>query len=325
MENLSHKYRTNKLNSQELMALRKEVNASSDEELENQLLQVWEEEDFNEDSIKDVLIKRMKEHIDHALPLQKRTFFSWIHYGQIVAAVLLPFFMLWSFYLYYENSRINPVEMIISTGKGERADILLPDSSQVSLNALSRLSYRAKEYNQSERTICFNGEGYFKVYKIPKTPFIIQTPSLQVNVLGTTFNLHVRNTEQLAELTLEEGSVLLVSVLTQNSVILKPREKAIVNQSTGDITVIQVKDISLASAWKRGELIFRNSKLTDILQTMEKTYDVSFRVNCKQYLNNTFTGTLPSSHLNEALEIIELTYGIKASIKGKEIDLNAIN
>ena len=80
----------------------------------------------------------------------------------------------------------------------------------VSLNSKSRLIYFPKDYNKKERKIAFGGEGYFQVKRNVNTPFLINAKGLQVRVLGTTFNLSVRDTERTAELALEEGCVSLL-------------------------------------------------------------------------------------------------------------------
>lgn len=319
MDVLEYKYRNGTLTGEELIELRRKVNAASDEELEQRMLEVWNSGTINEAGVDDGLIRGMKERIDRQLLTGKNIGNRWLRYGRIAAAVLLPIFMACTVYLYYENHRLGSGEIIVSTGEGERSGVLLPDGSKVTLNSMSRLLYKNREYSRDERNIRFCGEGYFEVRKMPQVPFVIENRNLRVEVLGTTFNLSVRDTEQMAELALEEGRVLLISTRKGDSVVLHPNEKALVNQQTGDIRVVIPGDITIASAWVRGELIFRNSKLQDVLHSIEKNYNITFRVACNEFLANTFTGTLPTNNLNEALEVIELSYGLKASIRNKEV------
>lgn len=319
MDELEHKYRNGTLTGEELIELRRKVNAASDEELERRMLEVWNSGTIDESGVDDGLIRGIKERIDRQLTAGKEVGNRWLRYGQIAAAVLLPIFMACTLYLYLENDRLNSGEVIVSTGEGERSGVLLPDGSKVTLNSMSRLLYSGREYNRDKRNIRFCGEGYFEVRKMPRVPFVIENRNLQVEVLGTTFNLSVRDTEQMAELALEEGRVLLISTRKGDSVVLHPNEKALVNQQTGDIRVVIPRDIKMASAWVRGELIFRNSKMQDVLHSIERNYNITFRVACNECLSNTFTGTLPTNNLNEALEVIELSYGLKASIRNKEV------
>lgn len=321
MDELEAKYRNGTLTGEELVELRRKVNAASDEELERRLLKAWNEESIDESGVDDGTMKRIKSGIDRQLLVRKKTKYNWLRYGQIAAGFLLPVFMVWTFFLYHENERLSTSEVVVSTSEGERSSVLLPDGSKVTLNSMSRLLYQTKEYNQSKRNIRFFGEGYFEVRKMPQVPFVIESHNLQVEVLGTTFNLSVRDTEQMAELALEEGRVLLISAQKGDSVILNPNEKAIVNQWTGDIQVVTLRDIETASAWMRGELVFRNSRLQDILRSIERTYNVTFRTDCDECLNNTFTGTLPVNNLHEVLEVLELSYDLKASVHHKVVML----
>ena len=87
--------------------------------------------------------------------------------------------------------------------------------------------------------------------------------------------------------------------------ILKPDEKAILDQLTGNITVITDENIKNSSAWKRGDMIFRNTALSHILEAIEEHYNVSISVLCEDCLVDKFTGSLPLSDLHEALTVIE--------------------
>lgn len=323
MDESIKKYRQDKLTSEGLSKLREQINSMTDLEIEEQISASWFNEDIDTSSVEEELIERTKNDI-YAVIGEKRTRIpNLVRWSQVAAAILLPVFILFSVYFYRENNRILSEEMFITTGKAERASITLPDGSIVSLNSESKLGYIPKNYNKKEREITFSGEGYFQVFHNESTPFLINAKGLQVKVLGTTFNLSVRGNESTAELSLEEGKVLLTSTLNKKNVTLQKNQKAILDHKTGEITVITDEDIQSISAWRRGDLIFRNTSLSDIVSTIEENYNVTIEVNCKGYLNDQFTGILPINDLNEALEILEYSYHLKATIKGKEVIINA--
>jgi ferric-dicitrate binding protein FerR (iron transport regulator) len=325
MKNLNAKYRNNTLSSDELPELREKVNAVSDRELEGQLYDGWMNGEIDTNRVEAGRINRMKKKIDHAIGTKYPTFSRLIRWGQFAAAALLPVFILLTAYFYRENSLMITDEMIVSTEKGERAGITLPDGTSVYLNWDSRLRYTPKEYNKKERKINFDGEGYFQVYRNKDVPFLIHAKGLHIKVMGTAFNLSVREYNKTAELVLEEGNVLLTAIKSNKKVMLLPNEKAILDQLTGDITVISENNVKNASAWRRGDLIFRNTCLSDILQAIEDNYNVSIRAQCEDLFNDRFTGILPLSNLNEVLTVIEKSYHLKAEITGKEIVLKKIN
>ncbi len=319
MNSLEDKYRKDTLSSVELKTLREEVNAMSDDELESRLYRAWKEEEIDTAFVEDERMAGIKGKIDTAIGRERSIVPTFVRFGQIAAAVLLPVFILLSVYLYYENSRITSEEMIVSTGMGERANVTLPDGTEVFLNSNSRLGYVPKTYNQEKRNIEFSGEAYFRVMKNVSVPFIIDAKGLEVLVLGTTFNLSVRDETRTAELALEEGSVRLLSVKSNKRVILSPSQKAILDQKTGAITVVSDENVKEASAWRLGDMVFRNTPLSEVLRAIEENYDVSIEVNGDICLTDRFTGTVPIGNLNEVLEVIERSYHLKAEIMNKTI------
>lgn len=319
MDSLGNKYRKDTLTPSELQELRREINSMSDHELGEQMYQSWMNEDIDCTLADDARISKAKDKIDSAIGKKYSITYRLIRIGQIAAAILLPVFIILSAYLYNENIQETSDEMTVSTGKGERANVSLPDGTIISLNSDSKLSYLPKAYNREERNISFNGEGYFQVYKNKEVPFVINSKGLRIKVLGTTFNLYVRENAQKAELALEEGSVWLQSTKSSKNVTLYHNQKAILDQSTGNITVIEDENIKNSSAWRQGDMIFRNTPLSEVLRVLEESYGVTFKTECKNCLTDKFTGTLPITNLNEVLEVIEKSYHLKTEISGKEI------
>jgi len=319
MNNLIDKYRNDDLSSKELSELKKDIIAMPEEDLERQLYAGWMNDDIDSSSVDDDTIDKLKSNIDTITGKKRSGLSLFVRWSQIAAAVLLPISILFSIYFYRENSLVLSDEMSIITGKAERASITLPDGTTVSLNAESILKYHPKGYNKKERKINFSGEGYFQVSQNKKVPFFIHAKGLQVEVLGTVFNLSVREKDTTAELALEEGCVSLLSTRNNQNVVLQKNQKAILNQLTGDITVITDENISDMSAWRRGDVVFRNTELSQVIRAIEENYNMSVKIDCKECLSDRFTGTLPVNDLNEALEIIEHSYHLRAVINGKEI------
>lgn len=303
----------------ELQELREEVNTLTDDQIEEMLQEAWSCEDETSYSVDDEIIRRIKNNIDSNIGQNHRGKSLIIRWMQIAATILLPIFIVLTYYFYQENTHIFSNEMIVATGAGERANITLPDGTKVGLNVNSSLSYHPKNYNRKERNIQFTGEGYFKVHKNKEVPFLINARNLQVTVMGTTFNLRVREIDNSSELALEEGSVKLSSTQNSRSVMLKPGQKAVFNQITGQIEVVEEVHIENYSAWQRGDLIFRNAKLVDVLKIFEDNYDIRIDIVNENALNELFTGTLPANNLNEALEVLEHSFHMQATLLNKVV------
>ncbi len=319
MMNLEQKYRQDRLTPNELNELRAKVNSTSDEMLEEAMCNEWMHDDIDISHVDTQRIDLLKRSIDKEINKKwfvYSKFFKWI---QVAAIILLPISIATIWYLYKENNQLSSEEMVVATGIGEHAKITLPDGTDVNLNAESKLCYIPKIYNKKERKIRFDGEGYFQVAKDKQRPFLINAQGLSVKVLGTKFNLSARKRESTAVLSLKEGSVLFSSILTGMNVILRPDQKAILNQSTGIITVKKAENFQDIIAWRRKELVFRNAPLLSVINSIEKNYNIKIRIKTKSYLKDLFTGTLPNSNINEDLEILEKSYHFKAIMTSQEV------
>lgn len=321
MDNLEQKYRNDRLTPDELRRLREEVNSVSDDRLEDSLRETWEAAEASPTEAH--RLDELKVRIDQRLFPPHRVVPLYWKVLRIAAAVLLPLFMIATVYLYQENTSLSQKDFVASTGEGEQVTISLPDGTQVTLNADSRLSYNLSDYNSDERRIKFDGEGYFRVVKNPSSPFSIMAKGLKVSVLGTTFNLRARSSDATAELSLEEGSVRFLALKTGQDVILSPNQKAILDQRRGTVTVEEALHVTDASAWRRGELVFRNIPFAEVLKEIEEVYHVSIVMEVKgeAYQHDLFTGVLSRTNINEVLEVIEHSYHLRATLKDGTIRL----
>jgi ferric-dicitrate binding protein FerR (iron transport regulator) len=321
MKDLQHKYREGQLSSEELSSLRETVNHSTDDEITTKLREIWMNEDIDTSHVDSAQMDKMKKVIDRKMKVKPPSYLLIRRIIQSAVAVLLAIFVLTTFYFRKENNRLNSSEITIVTDVGERVSVILPDATIVTLNSESKLIYIPQTYNRDKRQIVFDGEGYFQVMKDTEKPFEIIARGLNVQVVGTTFNLLARENREEAVLALEEGSVSFLSILTGKRVLLSPFQKAILNQNNGEIKVLTEPLIKDASSWKRNELVFRNVSFLTLLRSVEENYGVQIETNYQADPLDLFTGTIPASDINEVLEIIERAYHLKAYMQGKDIKL----
>lgn len=321
MDNLKQKYIDNNLSLNELKALRDATNSMTDDEIESVL---WEEWHVTEDSIVERHhLEEIKKRIDHHLFAHVTSTPLYLRGIRIAVAVIIPLLLLVNLYLYQENTFLLQQDFVVSTSEGEQVSISLPDGSQITLNENSSLSYNLSAYNSDHRKVFFEGEGYFQVQKNPDVPFSVQAQGLEVQVLGTVFNLISRPLQSKTELSLEEGSVRFLSLKSGENVILSPNQKAVLDLITGKVKVDKMSFGTDASAWKRGELVFRNVPFKDVLKKIEETYHVTIIMETTHvdYCNDLFTGVLSRTNINEVLEVIEYSYHLKAILKDGTITL----
>lgn len=192
---------------------------------------------------------------------------------QRAAAVLfIPVFLL-SAYLFIQQGQGNVRTLAVRTNPGVVSAFDLPDGSKVWLNANSELRYPS-DFNADTRTVELTGQGYFEVTKNAHKPFIVKADKdYSVEVLGTSFNVSAYKDESMIETTLVEGSVKLnvVSGGKRMTQMLKPNEKAEYQKGADKIKVFDV-NTEYDTAWKNGEIIFRNHPMDKVLKTLERHY-----------------------------------------------------
>jgi ferric-dicitrate binding protein FerR (iron transport regulator) len=261
------------------------------------------------------------QHIREATGQPKRFRLS-AYLWRAAVAVVLPVLLLSTVYLLFERHSFETFisqEYSVQAQKGERAAILLPDGTKVYLNSESTLSYPTS-FALNNRTVRLSGEAYFEVTHDEKSPFVVHTPTAQIKVLGTTFNLFAYPDNSWFEATLIEGSVEIKSFSHPNKMAtLNPDQKVRYNKSTGEWTVSNA-DIQLATAWKRGDLIFRGQSLKDVFPLLESFYGMNIQVEgaCPEEM---FTGSYHESDINQVLKNLQYHYHFTFSKSGNNIHI----
>lgn len=234
---------------------------------------------------------------------------------QRAAAVLfIPVFLL-SAYLFIQQGQGNVRTLAVRTNPGVVSAFDLPDGSKVWLNANSELRYPS-DFNADTRTVELTGQGYFEVTKNAHKPFIVKADKdYSVEVLGTAFNVSAYKDESMIETTLVEGSVKLnvVSGGKRMTQMLKPNEKAEYQKGAGKIKVFGV-NTEYDTAWKNGEIIFRNHPMDKVLKTLERHYHVVFEVKDNEILKSIITARFKDEQLPQVLEYLKLASGIQYAI-----------
>lgn len=184
---------------------------------------------------------------------------------------------------------------ILTVPAGTKYQVVLPDGSQVWLNAASAIRYPVA-FAGNERTVEVTGEAYFEVAKDPQKPFRVHIFSLATGeskgtteVLGTHFNIKAHDGEGAIKTTLVEGSVKVSSrepgvgsraskIESRHTVILKPGQQASISYQSQQSHKIRVQTVNVeeAIAWKRGELILNNVTMAEAARIMERWYNVQF-------------------------------------------------
>ena len=201
------------------------------------------------------------------------------------------------------------------TAAGQRDSFLLPDHSEVVLNAESRAEYKA--YNWSgNRRLDLNGEAYFKAAK-GKT-FDVVTSLGTITVVGTQFNVKARNGR--LDVTCFEGKVKVAS--GNNVVLLTPgKSVAYKNGNNIDLDIVKIADVQ--PRWINNEVAFNTESLDNIISELERQYNTTIKLNVTTVPTKHYTGMIPTNNMATALDILQAVYHLKSAKAGNTIILSS--
>ena len=201
----------------------------------------------------------------------------------------------------------------MTTPKGRKFQLVLPDGSSVWLNAASSITYPTI-FSGNTREVTITGEAYFEVAKDRTKPFHVKVNSMDIEVLGTHFNVNAYSNESDMKTTLFEGSVKVN--MQDKSNILKPGQQAIVNDQ--QIRTDNNADLDQVLSWKNDLFNFNRANLQSIMKQLERWYDIEvvYEGNIPE---GSFRGKVSrNSDLSDVLNILK-DVGIRFKIEGKKI------
>ncbi|MNK00557.1 fec operon regulator FecR [compost metagenome] len=207
----------------------------------------------------------------------------------------------------------------ISTPRGGRFKIILPDSTAVWLNASSSLTYPISFAKADVRKVKLQGEAYFEVTKYAdkgaKIPFMVTTDRQEIEVLGTKFNVNAYLDEPNPKTTLVEGAVRL-----NEMVVLKPGQ-----QGVGSGTNIEVKAVDAKEAidWKSGEFSLKNNDFRAIMRKIARWYDVEVVYDESAPKHLELGGWISrEKNISSILNLIQSTGNVHFKLEGRRVTVS---
>ena len=229
----------------------------------------------------------------------------------------------------------------IGTPFGETKAVELPDGSTVTINANSRLSYAANWQTEGDREVWLDGEAFFSVtHTADNQRFIVHTNQIDVEVLGTEFN--VKNRRSKTEIMLASGKVKLTANIKENvqepatrshddspgsetgtarTMIMNPGELVEFSEETKGFKTKIVSPEKYA-AWVDNEWVFDQSSLREAIQILEDYYGYEITLTAPAMKDAIFTARVASHDVDVLLEIIAESFELKVSKKQNVITLS---
>jgi transmembrane sensor len=211
---------------------------------------------------------------------------------------------------------------IITTPKGRQYHVILPDGTEVWLNAASSIKYPVA-FKGRDRRVTISGEVYFEVASKSWQPFVVETDQLKLEVLGTSFNVNTYHDEKTIRTTLLTGAVKVTplpgSVRTTQQQVLVPGQTAVLSKPDGSegatLTVMETPDADKIIAWKNGLFNFDGLDLYSVMRQLERWYNIDVQYVGKPE-NVIFKGKMHrNTNLSDVLKVLE-TMDVNFELKG---------
>jgi ferric-dicitrate binding protein FerR (iron transport regulator) len=239
-------------------------------------------------------------------------------YMRAAAILLLPLFLYSVYSTFFDVPAITNTSTVeIYSPQGARTRFELPDGSQGWLNSGSHLKYATNF--RDNRNVKLVGEAWFEVAHDKKKPFVVSTPSLDVQVLGTKFNVTAFPDEKVTEVVLQEGKVNVTGTKGSFTTEMNPDEKFTYNSELNTSTVQSV-NADQFSAWKDGLLVFRNEPLSEVLKRIGRWYNVEIKLNDPELAKFRYRATFREEQVEEVIRLISLTAPIEYTFDSRKVN-----
>jgi transmembrane sensor len=239
-------------------------------------------------------------------------FTFWQFFQRVAAILFIPLFVAvlwlsWEKSLKKNESAITYHRVVAAFGTFSMLE--LPDGSKVWLNSGSSLKYPDK-FNNNNRQVYLEGEGYFEVNANKKVPFLVNTPYFTVKATGTKFNIRAERNFRTPSVTLVEGHVSVQKNNREHSptliTYLQPDQHMSYDTLNGHFN-IQTEDTYKHFAWKDGKLVFRNDNISEVVRRISLQYNVDIEIKGTEINKYRYRATFEHEPLGELLRLLKIS------------------
>lgn len=222
-------------------------------------------------------------------------------YGASAAAVIILLFGISQLIKKPQNIQIASTYEVLTDS--------LPDGSDVTLNANSKITY-PKQFAKNERRVKLEGEAFFNVEHNKEQPFIIEAGNAFIQVLGTSFNVKAYENSEI-EVIVTDGLVQLFTVDSESNdtlaILLKAGEKG--RFSTKERKPVYVSEnIPDELYWMKYTLIFNDTDLKKVFKLLEDYYNIEIKVSDTRIYDCRLSTTFSNNSIDNIIEVIAATF-----------------
>lgn len=238
----------------------------------------------------------------------KRPAYQWLRMAASMALIAVLGYFIWNVLPNTKN-----ITVVADT---EIKEVILPDSSVVTLNKNARITY-SRNFAGDIRKVTMTGEAFFEVTRNATKPFIVQMENSTVEVLGTTFNIDA-SSEDTVEVVVNSGLVKFSNITTLASVNLSIGEKGILMNSTQQLTKSVNRDVNF-NAWKTRRIVFSDMELDEVIKSLNHLYEAHITFSTDVQQNCSVTVSFDNQSLDAVLRVLEATLELEYTKSGDDI------
>ncbi len=233
---------------------------------------------------------------------------------QRVAAILLLPLLFYSGYITFKNlsAKKMPEEQMmmqtITSRQGMVTNFSLSDGTNVWLNSNSELQFPV-HFDGNTREVTMRGEAFFEVAKNEKQPFRLNAKQLNIDVLGTSFNVISYDDEKQSEVILVEGMINLSTDKADEEKDygnINPGQRAIYKEDTQKVCIENV-EVDKFMAWRDGNLIFRDDPMEDVVRRLSRWFNVEIIFDDAEIKSYIYTATFRNENIEQVLKLLKLS------------------
>lgn len=207
---------------------------------------------------------------------------------------------------------------IVEAPHGGRSRTMLPDGTEVWLNACSRLTV-PNDFPDSKRIVRLEGEGYFNVAKNGKRLFVVEAGETKTVVRGTKFNLSAYPEARSVRLSVEEGLVSFICGGDEREV---SKMQSLEYDRPSGRAWVKGQDSGSDSSWLEGRMEYEDITLEELLERISRKYSVSVAFGSSLHKEDRFSASFRNNEsVGEIVQSLKLILQDDISFNGEEIHI----
>lgn len=224
-------------------------------------------------------------------------------WSSVAAALVIGFFLWINKPVITENNLVS-----VNAPLGKTLKIKLPDGSHVWLNAGSSLTYPETFSSKTREVNLIEGQAFFDVVHQSQRPFVVHARSLDITVLGTSFDVKAYRNDSDIKVSVKTGKVgvTLPDKPDQPALMLLPEEQVTVPEKLAEIQITEISKPAIAP-WKDNRLVFEDAFLSEVFRVLERKYNQHIVVEKESLSSEKISLTLDNQPINDVLKVLSFS------------------